>query len=182
MNARSGSPTECCITVSVPVHLRILWVSLGIRLDSSADRGALLKVVNAVHLRILWGSLGTRLDSSADRDALLGVVNAVHLRIVWVSLGIRPDSSADREALLEVVNDVIDVFEADRKSNHVFCHAGVDAFLFGELLMCCRPRVDGKRLCVSDTVWPVSPSVSSDTSDLPYLARFEIILKLSTTC
>ena len=53
------------------------------------------------------------------------------VRILGLSLSLRLRSTARCKALVEVMNDVVDMLEAYREPDHVFRHAGVDAFLFG---------------------------------------------------
>lgn len=76
----------------------------------------------------------------------------IRLCIFGISLGAGPRSIASRKALVEVVDDVVDVLQADRDSDHIFSHAGIDALLFRQLLVCRRPRVDCKCLGISDTI------------------------------
>jgi len=70
----------------------------------------------------------------------------------------RLDSSAGFEALLKVVDDIINMFNANRDSNHVLGDTWVKTFLFRELLVCRGPRVDGESLCITDTTWTLVPS------------------------
>lgn len=50
------------------------------------------------------------------------------------------------------MDNVIDVLVADRDPNHVFRHARVDSFLFGELLVGGGPGMDGEGFSIADTV------------------------------
>lgn len=72
-------------------------------------------------------------------------------RIVRTGCGIRLRCATGGETLLKVVNDIVDMFNADRDSDHVFGYARVQSLLFAELLVGSGPRMNGKGLRVTDT-------------------------------
>lgn len=56
------------------------------------------------------------------------------------------------KCLLKVRDDVVDMLSSDRDANEIFGNAGRLLFIIRELLVGCRPRMNGKSFGVANTI------------------------------